>query len=353
MIIDLQRRIHECGRIRIGQQVPTGTNGRTRPEKLTTFRLTSSDRSRLDDAAALWGGTVAPWKAPAGPQWEVVTETDTLSVVVPPSDIAFSQFYELWSAGGCQRRCDGVTESIADRACVCDPDRRECQVHTRLSVMLADLPGLGVWRIDTSGHYAAVELNGAVSVIHSAAGRGVLLPARLRLEQRQVKRFDDRGKPQTRNFAVPVLDVQITPAQLLSGERITPLNGTRPEITTGGEPATASGELPRLTPVPPATGPGPSIAEQAAAPPVRSRRTATEIPRSGRDRRTTTEEPADDRMTQPQQRKLFALIREHDVDHRNDWASGVLNRDITSFGQLSRADAGTLIDTLDQGEQPA
>lgn len=57
-----------------------------------------------------------------------------------------------------------------------------------------------------------------------------------------------------------------------------------------------------------------------------------------------------DRMTGPQQRKLFALIREHNIADRNDWASGFLGREITSFGQLTQGDAGKLIDELDRDE---
>lgn len=216
-IIDLQRRIMEAGRIRIGQQVPTGTEGKTRPAKLDTFRLTSADKVRIDQAAALFGGKVAEWQAPSGKQWEVITEATALDVIVPPSDMAFSQAYEQWSAGGCQRRCDGEFEQISDGPCLCDPENRDCDIHTRLSVMIRDLPGLGVWRIDTQGYYAAVELGGAVQVIAAAAGRGVLLPARLLLVQRSVIRRGKDGKPQTLRYAVPVLDVEVTPRELLAG----------------------------------------------------------------------------------------------------------------------------------------
>lgn len=215
-IIDLQRRIMEAGRIRIGQVVPT-RDGKTRPAKLDTFRLTSADKIRIDQAATLYGGTVEEWSAPSGKQWQVVTEANALDVIVPPSDMAFSQAYEIWSAGGCQRRCDGQWEQIGDQVCVCDPEARECDIHTRLSVLLRDLPGLGVWRIDTQGYYAAVELGGAVQVIAAAGGRGVLLPARLMLQQRSVIRQGPDGKPQTRRFAVPVLDVEVTPRELLAG----------------------------------------------------------------------------------------------------------------------------------------
>lgn len=252
-IIDLQRRIAEVGRIRIGHQVPTD-RGKTRPEKLATFRLTSQDRGRIDAAAALWGGTPQQWDAPSGRQWEVVTEATSLDVIVPPAAMAFSQFYEQWSAGGCVRRCDGVTESISDGPCLCDPDARECDIHSRLSVMLRDLPGLGVWRIDTSGYYAAVELGAAVEIVLAAAGAGALLPARLRLEQRMVKRRDPSGKVTTLRFGVPVLDVDITPGQLVSGQVGQPAALDQPE------PVRAA-----LTPVSAPERPVPSIAEQAAA----------------------------------------------------------------------------------------
>lgn len=289
MIIDLQRRLAEAGRIRIGQQVAT-SNGKSRPAKLTTFRLTSPDRMRVQQAAQMYGGQAAEWQAPAGPQWEVVTEADALNVIVPPSDMAFSQHYELWSGGGCQRRCDGRVESISDGLCLCDPDARECQIHTRLSVMLRDLPGLGVWRIDTSGYYAAVELQGAVEVVQLAAGRGQMLPARLRLEQRVVKR-PGQG---TRRFAVPVLDIEVSPAQLLGG-------GAPLTIGAGdGVPARRQldGAAP-LTPVPESVpeAPAPSVAAQAAAvneakPKPARRNAAQPVPSTGLAPRTAAQAAA-------------------------------------------------------------
>lgn len=276
-IIDLQRGIAEAGRIRIGRQVPAG-EGKTRPAKLDTFRLTSPDRRRIEDAAVLFGGEVTPWEAPAGPQWQVITATAEMHVIVPPQAMAFSQHYELWSAGGCQRRCDGQTEQLSQQPCLCDPDNRECDIHTRLSLMIRDLPGLALWRLDTQGWYAARELAGAVEVLALAAGRGVLLPARLLLEQRTVKRPGKDGRPQTLRFAVPRLDLGITPGELLLGSGPT---GVPVAALTDGAPPER-----RLTPVPAATEPRASIAEQSA-PPAASpprRNAAPEIPASGRRR---------------------------------------------------------------------
>lgn len=286
-ILDLQRTIAEAGRIRIGQQVPT-SNGRTRPEKLETFRLTSPDRQRIEEAAVLFGGVVTPWQAPAGAQWQVVTTSAELQVIVPPQAMAFSQHLELWSAGGCQRRCDGVTEVLSQQPCLCDPEQRECDYHTRLSVMIRDLPGLALWRLDTQGWYAARELAGAVEILALAAGRGLMIPARLLLEQRSVKRPGKDGKPQTLRFAVPRLDLGITPGELLLAG--SPPAGVPLAVLTDGAPPER-----RLTPVPQIEGPRPTIAEQSAPPPSSPprRNAAPEIPPSGRRRNAAIRVPSD------------------------------------------------------------
>lgn len=398
MIIDLQRRLAEIGRIRIGQQVATSNGKGKRPAKLTTFRLTSPDRNRIQQAAVLYGGQPTEWEAPAGNQWEVVTETDALNVICPPSDMAFSQHYELWSGGGCQRRCDGRNESISEGPCICDPDKRECTIHTRLSVMLRDLPGLGVWRIDTSGYYAAVELQGAVEVVQLAAGRGQMLPARLRLEQRMIKRAGQGVK----RFAVPVLDIEVSPAQLLGG-------GSSPmamlEQQRGGQTAISGpqqenrnaaidGRAP-LTPVPESVPETPtaSVAEQAAA--VRERRprknAAQPVARTGVRPRTAAQaaagarserdeippppepdpgppppadpEPqrapagmpvADEPASTAQNRKMHALFREAQISERADRlavTSYILGFQLDTSAHLTVPEANKLIDTMERWKQ--
>lgn len=374
-IITLQRKIAESGRIRIGQQVDTGRG--KRPEKLTTFRLTSPDRSRIEQAAQLFGGSVQPWQAPAGNQWEVVTETDALNVIVPPSDMAFSQWYELWSAGGCARRCDGHTETITDAPCVCDPDNRECSIHTRLSVFLADMRGLGFWRIDTSGYFAAVELQGAVEVLKLAAARGQMLPARLCLEQRMVKRVGQG----TRRFAVPVLDIDVSPAQLLGGaapETVSRDGAARLDRVVGEENAVAAPARPALTPVPDTVPehPVPSVADQATAdlePRRRRSNSAPPVPASGLAPRTVAEvtqpdsantaiplpaeQPdypnSDPELINPQQlKKLAILLREAGFEERDTklaFVTTAISREITTSKELTKDEASTVIDLLEAG----
>lgn len=212
MILNIQQQQTEVGRIRLGVLIPNADpKKRARPAKLDRLRFTSPRRTLIETIAARYGGTVQPWQPPKGSQqWEVITKTPEVPVLVPPQDPSQSQWLELWSAGGCQRRCDGVTEKITNTACMCDPAKRDCTMHTRLRVMLEDIPGLGAWRVDTGSYYAAVELPGVASLLAMAQGA---IPAMLVLEQRTVTRD---GK--TMNFAVPVLHVdEITPRQLMAG----------------------------------------------------------------------------------------------------------------------------------------
>lgn len=213
MIIGLQQQQTEVGRIRLGVKVAT-SNGKSRPAKLDTLRFTSPRRDLIERVAELYGGKVEPWQPLKGNgQWQVITTSTEVPVMVPPQDAAQSQWYEAWSKGGCLRRCDGQTERISGKPCMCDPDpqERDCKMHTRIRVLLEEVPGIGVWRVDTGSWYAAAELPTTARILAEAKG---LIPGKLILDQRTITRG---GK--TFNFAVPVLDIaEFTPAELLSGK---------------------------------------------------------------------------------------------------------------------------------------
>lgn len=358
-ILELQRRLREAGRIRIGQRVAGG-----RPTKLDTFRLTSSDRDVIHAAAGLYGGIPREWEgAPIGDQWEVILETDTLPVVVPPAATVLSQWYETWTGGGCVRRCDGETEVLHNQPCPCNlEDERTCKPTTRLNVILRDLPGLGVWRLESHGWYAATELAGTVEVCLAAATRGQLLPAVLRLEQRQVKRV---GEP-TRNFAVPVLDVSVTPTQL--------------GVTVGGPaPEPEDAKAWRAIAAAPPDRPDPAMMAQAAIEPGRDmplprKNSPPPIPPTGTRPRTAAAVAAeasppvrpvadkykapivDPGVTPAQLKKLHIMFHEAGLDDRAQWlefASLGVERPIRSTKELTAAEASVLIDSLAvPGDEP-
>lgn len=217
-ILDLQRRFHEVGRIRAGAKSERGA-----PTKLERWRLTSANRAALEAAALVYGGEVRPWEdAPTPGQFELFTEVDALDAVIPPSAEPYSLWYETWSGGGCDRRCDGVRDILNDAPCSCDPEARACKPTLRVSVMLTRVPGLGVWRYESHGWNAAVEVPTMLDLLALGAKTGAFVPAVLRLEQRVSKK---KGEG-TRRFAVPVIDIQETAGDftrtIASGESIPP-----------------------------------------------------------------------------------------------------------------------------------
>lgn len=239
MIGEGRRRPRELGRIRLGRVVAaTKANGdpTTRPAKLDRLRFTSSARPLLDRVAALYGGTVDEWTpANGGPaQWEVITDATRVPVMVPPASL--SQWMEQWSGSVCRRRCDGTTELLSDSPCLCAAaDERVCKPTTRLNLVLVDVPGVGVWRLESHGWYAAAELPAVVELLEHAGG---YVDATLTLEERTVRREVD-GKVTTHRFMVPALEVDVTPRQLLTGE-ISPTHALTASAAAELEAAPAS-----------------------------------------------------------------------------------------------------------------
>ena len=238
--VTIQRRFMELGRVRLGEK---GAKGE--PRKLDCFRFTSASRPLLEAVAARYGGTVQAWQgAPDEGYFELKTTSTELDIILPPTfsmsdgepTVPWSQFFELWSNGGCQRRCDGVVESLAGKPCMCNPEDRACDIVTRVSFMLPDLPGLGVWRLDSKGWNAAAELPGTLELLQLAASERKFIPAVLRLEKRTSKK-----EGQTRRFVVPVLDLpQVSMSQLAGGDLLS-LNAPapappKPALPSGPEP---------------------------------------------------------------------------------------------------------------------
>lgn len=240
-IIDLQRRFRELGRLRMGSK---GAKGQ--PQRLSDWRLTSPSIELLTVAAEVYGGEVKVWEgAPTeGRQYELFTGTDRLDVLVPPNG-TLSQAWELWSGGGCVRRCNGAAQEGGE-ACACPSEVSErielskkgkaCKPTTRFSLVLPRIPDIGVWRVESHGVNAAVELPGTVEILRRATEVGELIPAQLRIDNRTSK-VD--GK--TQHYVVPVLELPtVTTAALLAGEAPSLSMGAR-EIAAPAPRAIGSG----------------------------------------------------------------------------------------------------------------
>ena len=219
-ILTMQRTLREVGRIRSGYTGPKG------PVRSKTWILTSKDRDLLDAAAQAWGGTVAGWTPlnRTDKQWSLTTETNMLPAQLPPGD-PLSQANELWSGGGAQRRCDGITESKTGKPCLClaqfgedwhlQDKKIRCQPYSHLNLFLLNLPDVGQWRHVTKSFYAAGEIAGQVDLIKARIGPDPIVPVWLIIDPRE-KVADGKKTP----YPVPVIKIRgaESGAALLSGD---------------------------------------------------------------------------------------------------------------------------------------
>lgn len=217
-LFNIQRRAAEHGRLRTGY-----TQG-NRPMRSATWVVTSHSEEHVRTAAGLWGGEVEQWSPLNSTitQWRVITKAASIEALITPGD-PLSQYNEMWSAGGCQRRCDGQTEQLTRQPCLCarqfgedwhtQPKGRVCSATSRFNVMLPDISGMGMWRAETHSFYAASEWGGMVDIILAGTDGKGFVPVNLRIEPRQVVRD---GK--TKKFPVVVVELRgVTPRQALAG----------------------------------------------------------------------------------------------------------------------------------------
>lgn len=244
-ILTLQRQARELGRLR------TGTFDGRRPVRSDTWVISSHSEEYVEAAAAVWGGKPEKWQ-PQGngaQQYRVITTSTTVDAILPPGD-PLSQAYEMWNRGGCQRRCDGITELLSDNPCVCRAQHGDdfheqkqgsvCNMTTRLNVMLPAMPDIGVWRAETHSFYAANELAGHVDTIRGLVGPQSMVPVRLRIEQRTRV-----AGGQTKHFPVIALELRgVTAGQVLEGGQ-----GLL-QVTAGGQQPAALEAGPSSGPVP-------------------------------------------------------------------------------------------------------
>lgn len=240
-ILSMQAQLKELGRLRSGLYDVSGRKGR--PARSETWILTSHAQHYVQAAADAWGGSVEKWQPQGGgaAQWRVITEQITLDAILPPGD-PLSQALELWSGGGCKRRCTGVTEMLSDSPCICQskfgaqfheqPAGTVCSATTRLNVLLPDMPDIGQWILVTHSWYAAMEIAGAVDLIKAAVGHEATIPIRLRIEQRQRK-----SDGQTKKFQVIVVESRgLNTGDLLNGSVVKAIEAAAKPAITAPEP---------------------------------------------------------------------------------------------------------------------
>jgi len=243
VILDTQRAWAESFRLRLGHQQPD-RNGQLRPARLTdAMRITSAGREIVEAFAVQYGGEVVPW----GDQWQAYLPITELPIMLLPGQ-ALSQWWEHWGSSVISRRCDGVTEQVTGRPCVCPSDvaarmasKDACRPTTRLHIVCPEVAVMGVGMMVSHGLIAAQTLPSAVEMAEVALSRGIRLPAVLRV-------IEHVGAD--RRYVVPRIDLVGTSLMSLMS-----LEGPPPQALP--VPTVAGSTEVELGPVPP-PGPAPS-----------------------------------------------------------------------------------------------
>ena len=256
-IAQLGGRLPVAGKLRLGVKAGRGMKA------IDTFRFTSKHQDLIEKAAELYGAKEGPrpWSDPAASpknQFEVITDTSTLRVFLPRN--ALSTWYELWSGGGIQRRCDGETceqvrmvgdgAELSEIPCLCQAEGvLKCKPTSRLNVVLPDLRLAGTWLLESKGWNAMQELAGMEHVITEMQNQVGVIEAQLSIEK--VSRMVGGRR---RNYVVPKLELAHSAVELMSGQAN--VQALRPAMATVHElhPSTQPKELEQPVQIRPGRG---------------------------------------------------------------------------------------------------
>ncbi len=192
-----QRRMPRLGKIRLGRKVPTKDGNSERPEASKVFVLPP-------ELEAIYG-----------------KECAELPIMIPVEDdeLWASQYYKRYSltrglvckgdGETCRRMLDAMTGAIANRetkeivwkeGLPCDgmgcPDykAKACKEVMHLQFIMPDVPGLGIWQIDTGSVNSIRNINSAAAMVRAVYKRLAFIPLLLTLEPVEVVNPDDGKK---------------------------------------------------------------------------------------------------------------------------------------------------------------
>lgn len=222
--IDRQRRLIEIGIIRTGDPKPNEKQpGRPR----TTFRFTSRNKFMLSMVQKVYGGAIIPMEGRPG-EWDLSTPQGVIKALISTVPVgtegdleSISSFYERWAGNTCTHRCDGETCQVWRPAenpgkydpksvrvpvpCECNPEKRACAMTTRLSVILTEIPSIGLWRINTGSKTFESECRALIETLERMGIVG-LVPVTLQLEMRE-----RRTGPNEPTSKYPVIRIELDP----------------------------------------------------------------------------------------------------------------------------------------------
>jgi hypothetical protein len=190
-IVDLQPQLPTAFRLRLGateKAVSQAGKEFAKPKHLGgQLRATSPIRSVVDSIQEAYNGEgVIEWQRDGSREWSTLLPARPLRVILVPGS-SLSQWWEHWSGGTCDRRCDGVMDHLRGCPCTCPPpeervDRQHhCIPKSRITLILPRMAMLCAGRLDTGSRIAAASLAGTMAASAMLLDSGVLLSATLKI----------------------------------------------------------------------------------------------------------------------------------------------------------------------------
>ncbi|WP_276973923.1 hypothetical protein [Ferrimicrobium acidiphilum] len=200
--------------LRFGELVQS-SNNKARPQALDHWRVTSHNKSILEIIQQRYGGRILDY-IPQGSRnraFALDTEVNSIPFIIH----RHSSFYELWTASGCDRKCDGIADQRTGELCRCKDvngniqrGAQFCSPNTRLIGEIPDLDIVGMGKFTTNSEIAASQFPGVLMDLAHIAGNDAPKPVTLTLA------VGTRGGASgPRNYTYPVMY---------------PLGGTKTEI---------------------------------------------------------------------------------------------------------------------------
>ena len=201
------RRLPRLGKIRLGIKKQTA-KGVEYPSEVDYFILDPQTPNELEK-----NGIIDEFHSIYG------DKPKQINMMFPTSnvDLLFPQFYKRYGTGtSLQCRGDGNTAKCADPKFAegleiiakdeltgapivkCNGEncpyyaKRKCVISATLNILIPELPGVGVWQINTSSINSIININSGLDIINKLVGRVNMLP--LKLERKPQETTHDGKK---------------------------------------------------------------------------------------------------------------------------------------------------------------
>lgn len=171
-----------------------------------------------------------------------------LDIMFPLNDreSCFPQAYKRYSKAGLECKGNGITavQTVEGKLVEidCNPEtcehfqKNNCHLRGHLQVMLPNVPGMGVWQIDTGSFNSVRNINSGLAFVASLTnGRIAMIP--LKLVIRPHKGRDPKSGAPTNNYVLDLANEKIKMADVLMASTQPPAKVLMPWIDFDAEDA--------------------------------------------------------------------------------------------------------------------